>query len=732
MRKIRRWVTELLDKLVLQYSKDGVVERNIATGESRLVAESDYEKESKLEIPAQESQYNSPYSLSAKTIYLHSTTPSHLKSGSPQVAQKPYGRADRAMKYYPVGTQIHGHAERCSPTYNKTGAALIPVSESRRENRSLNTYQEEEYYGSGKAGEAKYLRSENEKVFHRVFQEENALPGIKKATVNPKVKKRNFLSKSYFLRRFIRKFNRGQSGANNDEDNLGIQTVRAASRISDRLLHGIQQIKKFNRFIIKHPATAKFFLAIAGVFVGILLLSMLFCWIGGGLFGSVTEHPELDSYVQQLDNDFPNKINSVIDTYEKKGYEVTVEGDESIFTDPGALAILATKDWTNIELTPANKSLLDKCHSILNYYTVTSYDESVVKGTSKDVTHHVIILIHTCTAEERIDAFGFDAKTKSYVLEMLNILHQIENETGMGSASKGNVSAAVLAYRSVVEQYCKQYGIQDYVNLVLAVMQQESGGSGKDPMQASECGYNRRFLHYPNSITDPSYSIECGVEELADCLRAAKCNSSSDMQGISLALQGYNFGNGFITWAQQRGGYSLANAVAFSKMEAQKEGWSSYGDVNYVSHVLRYYNAIQNGGNFIWPVTGYTDLSSGYGPRIDPTTGKSGSFHAGIDIPAPAGTPICAAASGTVIYAQFGVQPYGGYGNLVVIKNSASLVTLYGHCSKLLVSVGQTVQQGQKIALVGSTGDSTGNHCHFEVRVNGTHTDPMPYFQSRH
>lgn len=300
------------------------------------------------------------------------------------------------------------------------------------------------------------------------------------------------------------------------------------------------------------------------------------------------------------------------------------------------------------------------------------------------------------------------------------IINFSEMLTNYGSYFIGN---NVSSYDAIVAQNCTQYGISAYANLVLAVMQQESGGQGKDPMQCSECGYNTRFPHKPNSITDPAYSIQCGIQNLAACLRAAKCKSPSDMPGISLALQGYNFGNGYIAWALQRGGYSHENAVEFSQMEAKKAGTSGYGDVNYVSNVLRYYTSSSGNGSFSYPIqAGKYTVTSGYGMR-------DGKFHYGIDLAAPGGTPIYASSSGTVIYAKFGVQPYGGYGNLVIIQHSSSLVSMYGHCSKLLVSVGQAVQKGQIIAQVGTTGDSTGNHCHFEIRLNGKGVNPLSYLK---
>ena len=95
-------------------------------------------------------------------------------------------------------------------------------------------------------------------------------------------------------------------------------------------------------------------------------------------------------------------------------------------------------------------------------------------------------------------------------------------------------------------------------------MMQESGGRGKDPMQASECGYNKKYPKKPNGIKDPEYSIDCGVHYLSDNLSAAKAKSPVDMDRIKLALQGYNYGSGYIPWAMKKyGGYSYSGAVVF-------------------------------------------------------------------------------------------------------------------------------------------------------------------------
>ena len=172
---------------------------------------------------------------------------------------------------------------------------------------------------------------------------------------------------------------------------------------------------------------------------------------------------------------------------------------------------------------------------------------------------------------------------------------------GGGSNAYTPVSAEVEAYEPLIQKYAKQYGIPEYVELIKAVMMQESGGRGLDPMQAAEGSFNTRYPHEPNGIQDPEYSIQCGVQELKAAIISAEVENPIDMEHIKLVLQGYNFGNGYISWAKTNyGGYSYANAVEFSTMQAQRLGWESYGDTQYPAHVLRYYpygRAFTSGGN---------------------------------------------------------------------------------------------------------------------------------------
>ena len=128
------------------------------------------------------------------------------------------------------------------------------------------------------------------------------------------------------------------------------------------------------------------------------------------------------------------------------------------------------------------------------------------------------------------------------------------------------------------------------------------------------------------------------------------------------------------------------------------------------------------GGVLAWPVPGYTRISSKYGMRTHPITGVY-KLHTGVDISAPMGANFLAANDGIVTKAEMN----SAYGNMVIIDHGGGVSTLYAHGSEILVQVGQIVKRGESVLKVGSTGYSTGPHAHFEVRLNGVVTDPMPY-----
>lgn len=155
----------------------------------------------------------------------------------------------------------------------------------------------------------------------------------------------------------------------------------------------------------------------------------------------------------------------------------------------------------------------------------------------------------------------------------------------------GNLSNDVLKYKDSVSKALIKFGLDSkYLPVILAIIQQESGGRDDiypDIMQASEGAFNTRYSKAPNSIDDPEYSIECGVQEF----KAALELTNGD---VDFALQTYNFGQGFYHYAVDKGGYNQNNVNDFADMMAVKMGWRDYGDRKYVEHVMRYVNISKN------------------------------------------------------------------------------------------------------------------------------------------
>lgn len=170
-----------------------------------------------------------------------------------------------------------------------------------------------------------------------------------------------------------------------------------------------------------------------------------------------------------------------------------------------------------------------------------------------------------------------------------------------------------------------------------------------------------------------------------------------------------------------------AAAVEAAKAKSAKEASQSKSSNSNASSPSRGNSSgtsTPTGGAYSWPVPGHGRISSPYGYRIHPIFNVN-RMHTGVDISAPSGTPIVAVNSGVVIHSGW----QGGYGMTVIVDHGGGMATLYAHNSANTVSVGQQVSRGQTIALMGSTGNSTGPHLHFEVRKNGDHIDPLPYIR---
>ena len=233
----------------------------------------------------------------------------------------------------------------------------------------------------------------------------------------------------------------------------------------------------------------------------------------------------------------------------------------------------------------AKQNAINKQLTANNLNKTVRTSEKGIKGLFYTVKHGTVFAIQNFKAMvSAIMAGGWIAVV---VIVICCLFGAAIHFFGDSTSDFTKVSPEVEAYTSVITKYAREYEIPDYVELVKAVMMQESAGKGKDPMQSSACKYNSKF---PNGITDPEYSIKCGVAFLSELLKKSECEYPIDLEHIRLALQSYNYGEDYLNWAVKKdGGYTVANADEYSKKKAKEMGLESYGDKMYVSHVLRYY-----------------------------------------------------------------------------------------------------------------------------------------------
>lgn len=296
----------------------------------------------------------------------------------------------------------------------------------------------------------------------------------------------------------------------------------------------------------------------------------------------------------------------------------------------------------------------------------------------------------------------------------------------IGSNITGN--ANIVAW---LEKYTKQYGIFDYIGLAYALIMVENPGTDgtDDIMQSSESAGLA-----PNTLSGEA-SVKQGCKHLAEQIKNGQ-DQNVDIWGV---MQGYNFGSAYIPWLANRGGknttdlaeiysrdvvapslgnttgatYSYVNAV--SQADGRTYLYLNGGNFHYAA-MIRQYVQVNESTGYVAPISKPVTVTSEFGYRIHPITGAY-SLHNGIDlVNGNATTPIFAAAAGEVVIA--GSYP-DWYGNYVVIKHSDGLYTGYAHQSQLRVSVGDTVNQGQQIGNMGTTGPSTGPHLHFQFFTNG-------------
>lgn len=297
----------------------------------------------------------------------------------------------------------------------------------------------------------------------------------------------------------------------------------------------------------------------------------------------------------------------------------------------------------------------------------------------------------------------------------------------IGSNITGN--ANIVAW---LEKYTKLYGISDYIGLAYALIMVENPGTdgADDIMQSSESAGHPG----PGYLTGEA-SVKQGCKHLAQQIKNGQ-DQKVDIWGV---MQGYNFGSAYIPWLANRGGVnttdlaevysrtvvapSLGNTTgatypyvnAVSQTDGRTYLYVNGGNFHYAA-MIRQYVKVNESVGYVVPISKPVTVTSEFGYRYHPITG-SYELHNGIDlVNGNATTPIYASAAGEVVIS--GSYP-DWYGNYVVIKHSDGLYTGYAHLSQLNVSQGDTVNQGQKIGNMGTTGPSTGPHLHFQFFTNG-------------
>ena len=281
---------------------------------------------------------------------------------------------------------------------------------------------------------------------------------------------------------------------------------------------------------------------------------------------------------------------------------------------------------------------------------------------------------------------------------------RVRNMEERGSVSYWSVLFNASSFSDLLDQINAISEVMDYDNEVMdnLAAARQAVADAKADLEATISEINSQSDAYSQKM----HELEDDSDNVANQIAQAEKTYQAQIEAQKKAEEAKR---------QQQ----LAQQQAQQNQQNQSNSGSSGGSASTPSG-----GGSASSSGYLWPLSGYTRISSPFGYRICPFHGRE--LHGGCDIPAPGGTPIMAAKSGVVVISTYG----SSYGNYVVIAHGDGSRTMYAHQSKRAVSVGQTVSQGQVIGYVGTTGSSTGNHLHFELWLNSSSSsrvNPVAY-----
>ena len=369
------------------------------------------------------------------------------------------------------------------------------------------------------------------------------------------------------------------------------------------------------------------------------------------------------------------------------------------------------------------------------------------------------LLITPLSAEEAMVQAKFTKKQKDefFDLQRSGVFQELYPESqpfglipgtcvnNVSPDGKAKVNATVQSYTATIKKYAEQYGIPQYVEVIKAIMMTESGGSGRDPMQASESGHANQLSSCSGKygasrigcITDPIDSINVGVQVFKSTLQAANFD-------IAVAIQSYNFGPYFATWIKENGGKYTVEAAELYSATVMAQAGQGLGTPTHAQKVLtQYYEHpgctagsispdMIGANDWVWPTS-----SKRVTDTFISTAGfRYGEVHGAVDIgairPGVAGDSVWAMADGVVIQ----VGPITGGGRSVFIQHENNVISRYIHLLSYNVTVGQKVTKGQIIGKMGGSGGTRTSvidnvyavHLDFQIKLNGQPVDPLQFF----